>query len=186
MVADTVPPAASARGDTGATDPQLGETVILIAYDGSDDSKAAIEKASQLFPGESVTVLTVWQRFVDTMARVGGGIGVIVDYDDIDKDTEKASRDQSEAGAKVADEAGLKGTARTAVVDSTVADAILAEAAAISASVIVCGSRGFTGVKSLMLGSVSHQILQHADVPVLVVPSPAVAQARAEHRESLK
>jgi nucleotide-binding universal stress UspA family protein len=160
--------------------------VILIAYDGSDDSKAAIEQASKLFPGESVTVLTVWQRFVDTMARVGGSMGVIVDYEEIDNDAEAGAGQRAEAGAKIANDAGLQATGRSAVVDLSVADTILTEAAAVDASVVVCGSRGYTGVKSLMLGSVSHHILQHADVPVMVVPSPAVAQARAEHHKSLR
>ena len=160
--------------------------MILIAYDGSDDSRAAIEQASKLFPGERAAVLNVWQRFIDTMARVGGGLGVIVDFDEIDQDAERSAGESAEAGAELAREAGLDAQPRTTVVETTIADAILAEAAAIDASVVVCGSRGFTGLKSLMLGSVSHHLLQHADLPVVVVPSPAVAQARAEHRKSLR
>ncbi len=160
--------------------------MILIAYDGSDDAKAAIEQASKLFPGEQAAILTVWQRFIDTMARVGGGLGVIVDFDEIDQDAKRAAADNAEEGSALARDAGLDARARTAVVETTIAEAILAEAAAIDASVVVCGSRGFTGVKSLMLGSVSHHLLQHADLPVVVVPSPAVAQARAEHRKSLR
>lgn len=160
--------------------------MILIAYDGSDDANAAIEQASKLFPGAQTTVLTVWQRFIDTMARVGGGLGVIVDFDEIDQDSEKAAGEKAEQGAGLAREAGLDAHARTAVVETTVADAILADAAALAASAVVCGSRGFTGVKSLMLGSVSHHLLQHADLPVVVVPSPAVARARAEHRKGLR
>lgn len=160
--------------------------MILIAYDGSDDAKAAIEKTGRLFPGEQVTVLTVWQRFIDTMARVGGGLGVVVDFDEIDRDSEASAKEKAEEGAALAREAGLDPHARTTVVESTIADAILSQAALVAASAVVCGSRGFTGVKSLMLGSVSHHVLQHADLPVIVVPSPAVAKARAEHRESLR
>ena len=44
------------------------------------------------------------------------------------------------------------------------------------------GSRGLTGIKSLLLGSVSHAVLQHADRPVLVIPSSEVAHERAAHR----
>lgn len=160
--------------------------MILIAYDGSDDAKAAVAQAGRLFPGEQVTVLTVWQRFIDTMARVGGGIGVVVDFDEIDDDSEKSALAKAKEGAELARQAGLEAHARTAVVESTIADAILNAADAVASSAVVCGSRGFTGVKSLMLGSVSHHILQHADLPVVVVPSPAVARARAEHRESLR
>ncbi|MCL2418803.1 MAG: universal stress protein, partial [Conexibacteraceae bacterium] len=146
--------------------------MILIAYDGSDDSKAAIEQASKMFPGETATILTVWQRFIDTMARVGAGVGVVVDYDEIDKESEAASAENAKEGAAFANESGLQATGKTVVVETTIADAILTEAAASDASLIVCGSRGYTGIKSLMLGSVSHSILHHADLPVVVVPSP--------------
>jgi nucleotide-binding universal stress UspA family protein len=160
--------------------------VILIAYDGSDDAKTAIEQAAQLFPGQSVTVLTVWQRFIDTMARVGGGMGMLVDYNEIDGEAEKRAAEQAAEGAKLASEAGLEASSASTVVETTVADAILNEATTIGGLAIVCGSRGYSGIKSLMLGSVSSHILQHADVPVVVVPSPEVAKARSEHRKSLR
>jgi nucleotide-binding universal stress UspA family protein len=160
--------------------------MILIAYDGSDDAKAAIEQSSKLFPGEPATVLTVWQRFIDTMVRTGGGINLAIDYDEVDQETEKGAREKAEEGAALAREAGLDAAAHSAVVETTVADAILAAAAAVEANVVACGSRGYTGVKSLLLGSTSHHILQHADLPVVVVPSPAIAAARAAHRDTLK
>jgi nucleotide-binding universal stress UspA family protein len=160
--------------------------LILIAYDGSDDAKAAIEQAGKLFPGETATVLTIWERFIDTMARAGAGAGLVVDYDAIDTQTAQSAAEKSEEGAKLANEAGLTASAKTAVVDTTISDSILDEAASAGASVVVTGSRGYTGVKSLMLGSVSHHLVQHADLPVVVVPSPAVATARAEHRQSLR
>jgi len=159
--------------------------MILIAYDGSDDAKAAIKQAGELFRGQPTTVLTVWQRFVDTLSRLGGGLGVIVDYDDIDRDTEQTAKDTAEEGTRLANEAGLTATSRAAVIESTIAEEILKTAAELQAGAVVCGSRGYAGLKSLLLGSVSHHLVQHADLPVVVVPSPAVAKARAEHRKSL-
>ena len=44
------------------------------------------------------------------------------------------------------------------------------------------GTRGLSGLKSLLLASVSHRALQHADRPITVVPSSAVASVRAAHR----
>lgn len=156
--------------------------MILIAYDGSDDATAAIEQAGKLFPGESAIVLTAWQRFVATLAGVGAGMGVLVDYTEIDNDMEERAEATAKDGVRFANEAGLQAEPRTAVVVYTTADTVLAEAAAVEASAIVCGSRGHSALKSLLLGSVSHNILQHADIPVVVVPSPTVAKARADHR----
>ena len=158
--------------------------MILIAYDGSDDAKAAIAQAGTLFPGQAATVLTVWEHFVDTMTRAGGLV-LLVDYEEVDGETQKAAIAKAEEGAALAREAGLKADARTAVAGLSIADAILSEAGAMDAAAVVCGSRGYTGVKSLLLGSISRHVLQHADRPVVVVPSPEVVRARAEHRASL-
>jgi len=154
--------------------------MILIAYDGSEDARAAIAQAGKLFNGESALVVSVWQRFIDTMVRLGGGVGVIVDYDEIDTSSREAAAARAVEGAELATSAGLKADGKEVVVESTVAAAILSEAAKANADAVVLGSRGYTGVKSVMLGSVSTHVLHHADRPVLVVPSPEVAQARAQ------
>jgi nucleotide-binding universal stress UspA family protein len=53
---------------------------------------------------------------------------------------------------------------------STASRPILAEADRVGADAIVMGSRGLTRLKSLLLGSVSHEVLQHANRPVVFVP----------------
>jgi nucleotide-binding universal stress UspA family protein len=72
---------------------------------------------------------------------------------------------RSDEGAERARRAGLDAHSRTRAQTTTVAEAIIAEAADIEASAIVIGSRGLTGLKSVLLGSVSHAVLQHADLP---------------------
>lgn len=157
--------------------------MILIAYDGSDDAKQAIVQAAALFPGGSAMILTVWQRFIDTMSRAGIAIGAptVMDLDEVDNATERAAREAAQAGAAQATGLGLDVKAETALVRSTVADAVLHEASRVEAQAIVMGSRGLTGLKSAFLGSVSSAVLHHADRPVVVVPSPEVAAARAKH-----
>jgi nucleotide-binding universal stress UspA family protein len=53
------------------------------------------------------------------------------------------------------------------VVDAGPAEALLAAAG--DAALVVVGSRGRGGFASLLLGSVSHQVAQHAPCPVVIV-----------------
>lgn len=157
--------------------------MILIAYDGSVDAQAAIDRAGELLKGQPATVLTVWERLVDVVTRTGAGMPVgEVDYERLDRSTQDQARQRAEEGAERAQHVGLKPTARTSVRENSIASTILAQADLVGASAIVMGSRGLTGLKSLLLGSVSHAVLQHADRPVIVVPSPEIAAERAAHR----
>lgn len=159
--------------------------MILIAYDGSADAVAAIDYAGQLLSGEAATILTVWEPFVEMMTRSGAGMGLvpgIVDYEELDQAYERGARDRAAEGVERARAAGLNPQPRTRPVGPTIAEAILAEAADVDARAIVVGTRGLTGVKSLLLGSVSHAVLQHADRPVIVVPSPEVVGERTARR----
>jgi nucleotide-binding universal stress UspA family protein len=156
--------------------------MILIAYDGSDDARAAVESAAKLFPGASVTVLTVWEPFVEVVARSSVGYGMvpsIPDSDEVDQASTKAADRTAAEGVELAAKLGLQAEPLTFAQTSTTARAILAEADKLGASAIVMGSRGLTGVKSMLLGSVSHEVIQHADRTVVVVPSPHVAESRA-------
>jgi nucleotide-binding universal stress UspA family protein len=56
-------------------------------------------------------------------------------------------------------------------VQGPIADTILAEARRLNAAMIIVGSHGHGAVFQLLVGSVSEQILQHADCPVLVIPT---------------
>jgi nucleotide-binding universal stress UspA family protein len=159
--------------------------MILICYDGSPDSQAAIDRAGELMPGQPATVLTVWEPFVDVITRTGAGMEfwpVGIDIERMDELAERAARDRAEQGVQRAREAGLNPQPRTRARGATIAETILSEADDVGAEVIVLGSRGLTGLKSLLLGSVSHAVLQNADRPVMVVPSAEVAARRAAHR----
>lgn len=159
--------------------------MILIAYDGSPDAKAAIARAGELMDGQAATVLTVWEPFVDVMTRTGAGLTLMpdmVDFAQLDAASEASARQSAEEGAGLADDVGLSARPRSLARRGTIAETILSEAEEAGATAIVMGTRGLTGVKSFLLGSVSHAVLQRADRPVLVVPSPDVAEERAGHR----
>lgn len=157
--------------------------MILIAYDGSSDAQAAIDRAGELLSGQPATVLTVWERFVDVVTRAGAGMPIgAVDYDELDRENADQARRRAAEGAERAERAGFKAQSHIAVRDLSIAGTILAEAEDVGASAVVLGTRGLTGLKSLLLGSVSHAVLQHADRAVIVVPSPEIAVQRAAQR----
>jgi nucleotide-binding universal stress UspA family protein len=162
--------------------------MILICYDGSLDSQAAIDRAGSLMPGSDATVLVIWETMLETMSRTGSlgmGLGLIGDYGDGDTDAalEKAALETATYGANRATAAGLVALPRIAERHDDISGVILAVAADLDADVIVLGTRGRGSVKSLMLGSVSHAVLHHADRPVLVVPSPGLAEQRLQSAE---
>ena len=157
--------------------------MILICYDGSEDARAAIKRVGDLLSGQPARVLTVWETFAEVLARSGAGLGVAaLNFEEIDESSERTARERAEEGVGYARQAGLVAEARVAERGATIWETILNQAEEVEASVIVLGSRGLTGIKSILLGSVSQAVLQHTDRPVMIVPSPGVAAKRASHR----
>lgn len=73
---------------------------------------------------------------------------------------------------KLAEQAGVNYTIEI-LADSSIAEAILRLASEHGANLIIVGSRGVGAVRRATLGSVSHHLVTHASVPVLVVPPAA-------------
>ena len=160
-------------------------TNVLLAYDGSEDADAALAAVPSLFPGAHVTVACVWRPFIQLMTDAGIGAGYAYQIEDpsaIDESTERHAREGAEAAVTRLREAGVDATAHVTAGSRSAADDLVEIARELDADVIVAGTRGRSGLRSVLLGSVSHTLLQHADRPVLVIPSPAVAAGRVERR----
>lgn len=164
--------------------------MILLAYDGSPDAKAAIEVVARCSPAAAVTVVTVWEPFIQTLSRVGMGIGMGMgvtggyaeaDSESIDAAIREQAGETAAEGAQLATAAGLAARPRVARRDGDIAGAILRIAEEVDAGIVAVGTRGRGGVKAFLLGSVSHALVQRADRAVLVAPSPTVAVARRQH-----
>lgn len=160
--------------------------MILLCYDGSDDAQAAAERTAKLFAGASVTVLTVWEPYIEMITQNGFGLAYappVTDVEEIDRVIEEQARAAAQEGADLLRRGGMVAEPRVEARGRSTAAAILGVAKEIDADAIVVGTRGRGGIKSLLLGSVSHALVQHADRPVVVVPSAAVAQARSTRHD---
>jgi len=150
--------------------PDAPNKPILLCYDGSDDAFRAIEFAGSLFPGSKAVVLSVWEKY-----------GVLSGIQRVDDSLMQEAADQQAAdGCERAVLAGLDATPLAVEAEHGVDDAIIEAADAQDALLIVMGTRGNTGIRSLLLGSVSHSVAHHARRPLLIVPSNPLAEARAE------
>jgi nucleotide-binding universal stress UspA family protein len=150
----------------------------LFCFDGSEGSRAALGAASRrLRPGRAV-VLTVWETValrVATRAFAGGM--TVLNEQELDDREQAAARAAAEDGARRARERGWDAEARLARAETSEWRAIVDVADEIDAGLIVCGTRGLGGLRGLVLGSVSHAVLQHAGRPVLIAPVPTVSES---------
>lgn len=152
---------------------------ILIAYDGSDDAKAAIDAAAGLFPGADAVVLYARQP-LEAMAAHLEGHPALEAVSEIDGVTLDTSQQVAEDGATYARSTGLQARAQVAAAFETPAEAIVETADALDAALIVLGSRGRRGMRAALLGSTSTHVLHHARRPTLVIPSPQVVAVRSD------
>lgn len=162
--------------------------MILLCYDGSEDAQAAVDLTAKLFTGQPVTVLAVWEPYTEIISHEGWGFGFGYapppgDVEQIDKSVRDHAQGAVEDAVRRLAERGLEATARVEPMSGSIAATVLAVAGDVAADAVVLGTRGRSGIRSLLLGSVSHAVLQHADRPVLVVPSEPVAKERSAWHE---
>ena len=140
---------------------------ILLCYDGSEDANVAIRRAAYLFGERGAVVLTVWQRSYGTYDWPTATYAL--DMDALDAAGESTAGRLAAAGTALAQTAGLAAEPLTVRAGGPVWQAILEQADALDAAAIVLGSRGMTGVKGLLLGSVAATVIQHSTRPALLV-----------------
>jgi nucleotide-binding universal stress UspA family protein len=143
---------------------------LLICYDGSDGAKQAIRTAGNLFGATRALILTVWQPTVGLGGFAwSGAMAPMVDFVELDRTATEGAGRVANDGARIARDAGLKAEAMAVAATEAVWRTIVELADSEDATVIVMGSRGLTGVHSMLLGSVSTAVLHHAVQPTLVV-----------------
>jgi nucleotide-binding universal stress UspA family protein len=142
-------------------------TQILLATDGSDESKLATEAATELSRGTGSEVHLVY--VLPTPAQL---IGHHLYTDEVresliggaERDAETFLKEQAEKinsdGGKVAD---------THLRSGDPDKEILRTAESLGVGLIVMGSRGLGSISRMLIGSVSDSVVRHAHCPVFVV-----------------
>lgn len=140
---------------------------IIVPLDGSDFSFRAAEYAINLAKLTGGEILCV-HAIVDLpyIEYMGPGVLTVTRYiREAKKQTEEWFSQVKSKAAKQ----GIKVTADTIFNLPSVAESILNYASEQKADLIVIGTRGRSGLKRLVLGSVASAVVAHAGCPVLVV-----------------
>jgi nucleotide-binding universal stress UspA family protein len=134
-------------------------TRILLAVDGSEHSKKAVPAAADLAKCADGEIRVFHVREVEV-----GRAGVVP----LETTTDAADLVNGVVHDLHAQGAKASGDARSAPYGRAAKD-ILDEATSFGADAIVMGSRGLSDFSALLVGSVAHKVIQHAECPVLVV-----------------
>jgi nucleotide-binding universal stress UspA family protein len=146
---------------------------LILCYDGSDDAKYAIAQTGRLFPGGRALVLTVWQPISNLASVTWSGATVMPNFTELDDAASEDGALRAEEGAGIAREAGLDPEPLAVEADGPIWETIVETAERQQGAVIAMGSRGRMGLCSLLLGSVSGAVAQHAHRPILVIHRPS-------------
>lgn len=139
---------------------------IIVGVEGSGGAKAALSWAvSQAkIRGSKIEVVTAYSpTFIATSSDLNYAPVEVLDLQ------EQIQNMQKEVVDSVLAEIDYEVDLECKIIKGRPADTLIT--AAEGAEMLIVGSRGRGGFKGLLLGSVSHQIVQHCKCPVVVVPS---------------
>ncbi len=142
------------------------KALVVVGVDGSEGSKAALRFAVReaAVRAAKLRVVGAWQVPAAVYAGMWGMPG-----DQVSPFESQARDVAAQAVAEVKRlDPGLDCDSH--VIDGQAAEVLLRESK--DADLLVVGSRGLGGFRSLLLGSVGQQVVHHATVPVVIVPHP--------------
>ena len=128
---------------------------ILLAVDGSEHSERATAAAADLATKSTGTVYVLHVHEAGLVAPVETNTEAKVIVDQAMKQLE-------------ADGVQVTGDAVSAR-SGSIAPTIIEAARSLGSDLIVMGTRGLSDFSGLLVGSIAHKVIQHADCPVLVV-----------------
>lgn len=136
---------------------------ILLATDGSEDSRAALDHAVEVAAatGASLHVVSV----VETRTAYDNAI---IDPEEVKENLRADAVEAVEAAAEVATAKDV--SCETTVEEGVPPEQVLEVAERVGADLVVVGATGRSGFKRLVLGSTAEQLLESSvEAPVVVV-----------------
>jgi nucleotide-binding universal stress UspA family protein len=142
---------------------------LLVPIDGSPDAERALAEAADL-AGLANGAMTVMTVIPDSSTWVlGGGHGAFIAPQSVRDLDQQVEHEYERMLARAVDALPQGLSVTKLVAHGRPATAIVEQATAGGHDLVVMGSRGRGEVKALLLGSVSHDVLQTSPAPVLVV-----------------
>jgi len=140
---------------------------ILVAFDGSKDSQKAIGLACSLALkfGSEVTIVHVFSSPSVGYSATSGM--PIPDYKALEDAKKAAAKEVLSNGLQLTAQGGVEAKGELIEAPSVV-EALVEFAEEKKADLIIAGTRGMTGFKKLILGSVSSGLVNHAHCQVLI------------------
>lgn len=140
-------------------------TKILLAYDGSKASIKALGRAVELTKVTPDATLDIVHAYDFPRFFVGEGLAPIPAS--VNREIYELAEQTTAELRERMEHAGVKGNVE--MIQGAPAEVILEYAKQNDIDLIVIGSRGLGGIREFVLGSVSHNVVQHAKIPVLIV-----------------
>jgi nucleotide-binding universal stress UspA family protein len=148
--------------------------LLVLCYDGSDESKLALREAAQLFPGARVKVIHVWQSIQSSTAYRYSAAGITGALNEAMDELEASGREAAtkivEEGVRLANELGMSAEGMVERATDHVWSPVVEFIDREKASVAVVGSRRLGAIKAGVLGGFSGGLVHHSPRPVLIVP----------------
>jgi nucleotide-binding universal stress UspA family protein len=149
---------------------------VVIGFDGSDGSRAAVDAAGKLLSVREAVVETVWTPYSGVAA--GGVIGAPRAVasraaEELDRSVAARAEQTAHDGVRQAAGAGLEARPEAMQSNGPVWCTLRDSAEAHGSPTIVVGSRGRGSMATAVLGSTSAALVHHAQLPILVVPPEA-------------
>jgi nucleotide-binding universal stress UspA family protein len=144
-----------------------GFRTIIVAYDGSENSVRAVSVAASM-ASKFGSTLIVAHVYTSPLVPYSVAGAPMPNYDELEKAAENGAREVLAAGVRAAKAMGVDARGELLEASSTV-QALSELTANEKADLLIVGTRGMTGFKKLILGSVSSGLVGHASCSVLVV-----------------